>query len=258
MRPGEARRSGTRSRLLRGAGLFVVVAFFVFGWSDRSTVEVIELGAPRRVIVVSDAGPVVVRTSDSNRVTHSDSWVVRGPTVDLGSDQDESVVRIRCVTRFPCRSATTVDLVPGVELVVISLRDAVDVASFDGALTVFSEGGDVVLGPLRGSARVVSAAGRIDGFGLRATELTVEVDRAAIDLQFDSAPTSVVLTSVAGPIRLETPDTGYDVMVRTGPANANRVDVEVANVPGAASTVSIRSDGPVSILPFEPPSTADG
>ncbi|MEZ5229475.1 MAG: hypothetical protein R2710_23280 [Acidimicrobiales bacterium] len=240
-----------RRRILRGSIAAVLVVFFGFGWLDRSDEASLSFGDRRRIVVVSDAGPVEVRSGTENRASHSDSFLVRRPTVELANDGDEAVFRVRCETRWPCRATTSIEVVPGTELVVIADAGAVQVHSFAGNLTVFSDRDDVLLGPIAGSARVVSATGDVAGFGLALEQLTVELDDASMALEFAAPPLTVVLTNDSGNVDLVVPDTGYDLTVVTDDDMADQVDVGVGAAAETGSTVSIRSGGPVTVSPFD-------
>ncbi len=248
---GDERSAARRRRGLRGMALGVVVLFFVLGWSDRSRTGEFALGDIRRVVVVTDAGPIEVRTGSVNRVRHADTWLLRGPEVESILDQDEAVIRVRCRTSFPCRSSVWIETVPGVELVVISADDVVTAPTFDGALTVFSGDSDVALGPIKGSARVVTGRGDVSADGLELAELTVEVDRSRIDVEFAASPASVVLTSARGPVRLAVPDTGYQISIRAAEERTDEVDVQVASVEESESQIAILSEGTVEVVAFE-------
>ncbi len=252
IRPVADRSSRNRRRVLLGLGIAAVSLFFVFGWFDRSALETVDLGSTRRIVVISDAGPVRVTEAGANQVDHRDSWLIHRPTVELGRDDDEVIVRLRCDTSWPCRSAASVRVVPGIELVVIANNGTVTVERFDGALTVFADHDQVALGPIRGSARVVAGTGDISGAGMALGQLSVDVDRASIDLEFSQPPQSVVVTSAEGPVRLSVPDTGYDVAVRVVEDRVDDVEIGVASVAGADAIISIRGSGPVVVEPFLP------
>ncbi len=229
----------------------LLVLFVGFGWFDRSEEAGLSFGERRRLLVISDAGPVVVTTGGENRAHHRDSFLVRRPTVELATDGDEAVLRITCDTAWPCRATTTIEATPGIELVVIATGGTVQVSTFSGDLTVFADGGDVYLGPLSGSARVVSGTGDVDGFGLALDQLTVEVDRAAMNLEFAESPSTVVLTNEQGIVDLTVPDTGYDLTVFAEDDVADQVEIGVGADPSTDATVSIRSGGPVTVSPFD-------
>ena len=226
------------------------MVFFGFGWLDRTEDAELSFGDRRRIVVVSDAGPVSVVSGDENRARHVDSFLLRRPTIELGTDDDEAVFRIRCDTSWPCRANTEIEVVPGVELVIISTNGTVQITSFSGDLTVFSDHDDVYMGPVSGSARVVSTSGDIAGFGLGLEQLTVEVGDAEMDLEFALPPLSVVLNNSQGDVALWLPDSGYRLMVRTENESVEQVDIQVGVDEASDATVSIRSGGAVTVLPF--------
>ncbi len=248
---GSAEARAGRRRSLRLTVVVVLAAlFFGFGWLGRTDEASLGFGDRRRIVIVSDAGPVNVISGDENLASHIDSFLVRRPTIELATDDDEAVLRVLCDTRWPCRAATTIEVKPGTELLVISSGGTVQVSSFSGDLTVFSDHDDVYLGPLAGSARVVSATGDVVGFGLTLQQLTVQLDDAAMDLEFAASPESVVLTNERGVVDLVVPDTGYAVTVFTEDDLADLVDLQIGTDPDTPSTVSIRSGGAVTVAPF--------
>ncbi len=247
-------RLGRRRRPLTVIGLgLLAIVFFGFGWLDRGDDAALSFEDRRRIMIVSDAGPVTITSGDENRASHTDSFLIRRPTIELATDDDEAIFRIRCETAWPCRSTTEVEVKPGVELVVIATGGIVQVNSFSGDLTIFSEHDDVYLGPVSGSARVVSATGDVAGFGLELEALPVEVDHSDIDLDFVESPRTVVLTNDEGTVDLDLPDTGYDLSVRTADELADQVEIGVGADSSTGATVSIRSGGAVTVSPGEEP-----
>lgn len=230
--------------------LFVGAAvslFFLAGWFDRSEQAVSDLGAPTRVLLVSDAGPVEIVTADTARLTRRDSWLVSRPQVEMATVDDEVVVRVTCPGRFPCRSLLRLEAPAGVELVVVATRGIVDVTSFDGRLTVFTTASDgVVMGPIAGSARVVSRDGVIRGSSLRAEELDIAVEDARVEVSFALPPDSVVVSAGEDLVALEVPDQLYRLEVET---DSSTVEIGIDEATTADRQIVIRSDGPVRVVP---------
>lgn len=234
-----------------GLIITLVALFFLIGWMDRSRVVENEFGTPRRAFVVSDAGPVSVTTGTTVRVTQYDSWLLSQPLIEQGVDDDEVVLRVSCPGSFPCRSRLSIEVPPGTELVVIATGGPVQLDGFEGDLTVFASGNDINLGPVRGSARIVSDTGDVAGHGMGLGALTVEVDRASMDLEFARAPESVILTAASGVIRLAVPDEGYRLAIRPEENQEERVRTEIEVDERAEETIAIRSEGTIAVVPFE-------
>lgn len=262
----DERLTSRRRKIRSSIGILVIVGFFGFGWLDRTEEASLTFGDLRRIVVISDAGPVEVASGEENRAHHVDSFMLRGPTIELATDDDEAVFRVRCETSWPCRATTSIEVKPGTELLVIATGGTVQVSSFSGDLTVFASAGEVLLGPVAGSARVVSDDGDVAGFGLSLDELTVEVDDAELDLEFAQSPASVVLTSDRGSVDLSLPDTGYDLRLPEPDERDAAIDLQLrADATDASSasaqttettdegpgTVAIRANGTITVRPFE-------
>lgn len=229
-----------RRSLLVGLALTV---FLVGGWLDRSEIGQQSLGATRRLLVISDAGPVVVTTGSAITVTHRDSWLLSRPEIEIAEGPNETVVRTRCTGFTPCRSTLSVTVPAGIELVVVASQGGAHIEDFEGQVTVFSGSTDglVTLGPLSGTARVVAGGGTVEGFGLSLGELDVEVVDARVRLEFVQAPSALSIRGGRGSTELSLPVDEYEVGVST----TKTLDVDIESTPGASRTVNIVTEGSV-------------
>lgn len=196
-----------------------IVAFA--GWGDRSSTSTVDL-AGDDLLVVNVAGPVTVRSDaavTSPTATIDESWLWGRPEVATSLEGGRSVLRVRCAGLGPCRAAVEITVRPGAEVVVIA-EDDVTVTRFDGSLAVLAADGTVALGPVSGSARVVSG-GRIDGFGLTATALDVS-STGDVSLTFDVAPDSLVLAG--DDVDVAVPEGDYLVAATAGGRVVNDLD----------------------------------
>lgn len=155
------------------------------------------------MLVVNMAGPVRVTTGPTASVTHRDSWMLRRPEVSASSRDTESVVRVRCETRTPCRSSLEVVAPPSVELVVVS-SGTVSVERFDGELTVLADESAVALGPVSGSARVV-AGGDITGSAMRVDSFDASTLGSVVSVTFDTEPATVFVGGADERVELTLP-----------------------------------------------------
>ena len=103
--------------------VLLLSVFLVGGWLDRSAEERLGLIDTQRLVVISDAGPVVVQAAEVLTLTHQDSWLISEPKLEIVEGDAETVVRSRCSGAFPCRSALTVTVPAGIELVVVASSD---------------------------------------------------------------------------------------------------------------------------------------
>ncbi len=225
-------------------GLAITV-FLVDGWMDRSSEDRVDLAPTGRILVISDAGPIVVKSGPTNSLKHSDSWLFSRPGLEVSERPDETIVRSRCSGFSPCRSTLELTVTPGIELVVVAAEEGAHIEHFDGRFTVFSssEHGLVTLGPITGTGRVVAAGGSVEGFGLHLDQLDVEVLGARVMLQFAEVPTAVNVRGGRAATSLRLPAGDYDL----GISSPRAVSIGFDSVPGAASTVTVVSDGVVDI-----------
>lgn len=226
------------------AGLVVLAVLFI-GLADRSAVTVIDLGAPRRIVVVNTAGPVEVKEAETGSLQHRDSWILSGPESEQLKVGEDIIVRIGCPGRGPCRSSVTVSAPPGTELVVVS-SGVVTVGSFNGALTVLTESSHVALGPITGSARIV-AHGDVIGTALQTGELDVSSVEGALTLDFSVAPNRLLMVGSTEPILATLPEDGsYRVAVEEAGGDVE-IDIPELSDTDLPANIIARTSGSVRI-----------
>ena len=149
------------------------------------------------------AGPVRVTSGEVGSVTHRDSWMFSRPVVAGATEDRESVVRVVCETRMPCRSSVDVVVPPGVELVIVS-SGVVTVDRFDGGLTVLAPESGVALGPVTGSARVL-ADGDVTATGLGVDSFDAESLRGEVTASFAVEPALIFVAAADAAVALMLP-----------------------------------------------------
>ena len=256
--PVRSRGQGARSdesprrwgRILVAVLVLVFAGVAMAGWFDKSEATLVELGSPQRILFVNDAGPVMVRTVEDDRVgsgsslVHADSWLFSRPQVQIESDLDGVVVRLSCRPRFPCRSSAELVVQPGVELVVVSTDGLLEVSRFEGDMTLYGSGRGVVVGPIVGSARIVSD-GPIRGFDLFLTELNVLAGAEEVDLTFARSPAELTVETGVGPVRLVLPNRQFHLDVETA---SEDTQLEVRTSETANRVIVVRALGPVVVV----------
>lgn len=243
-----------------GLGLLLV---FGTTWlaSDRSTVY--DVGVSPEVLIINDAGPVRVRSLASYDgdeeiaaggviVRSSESWLVRGPRVEMLTEGDASAFRITCPSRLPCRASVEVFVPGGVALSIVAANDLVQVDAFDGAMSIFAGEGGVVLGSVTGSVNITSS-GPVTGSSLGPAEMTVSVVEGDVSLAYLDAPTVLAVRNGDGAVVVELPP-GEDYAIDV---QAVETAIGMASDAEADRIVSVRSDGSVSIQPYEETGPAD-
>lgn len=258
-------------RLAAIVGL-VVLTVLATGWLSSTARPVETFGAVDSVLLVSDAGPVRVRSmaeiDESVRaeltaevaeeadgelaatggvagvvVRSNESWLVSRPRLEALERDGELVVRVDCPGRFPCRSSVEVFVPDGVALTVVAARDMVEVDSFDGALQVFAGNDGVALGSVTGSASVVSE-GPVRGSTLGPAELTIQAVDDPVQLTYLDVPEIVAVMGQDAAVTIGLPaSVDYAVEV---PDDAT-VGVDADSL--AERRVLVQSDGRVVVEP---------
>lgn len=250
--------------LLIAAG-FLILLLFASSWLAGSSRVVEAFGPVDDAFVVSDAGPVRIRSwstvdetvlaelgdaaegSDLERdvvVRATTSALVRRPQLESLREGGGLVFRSTCDTRLPCRSALEVFVPDGMELTVVATSDMVQVDSFEGALLVFAGDAGVALGSVAGSVSVVSG-GPVQGSTLGPAELTVEVVDASVQLTYLDVPEVLAVSAGSGPVTIELPsEAAYAADIR-----ADDVAVSVDVDDQSERLVSVDTEGRVIIEP---------
>ena len=224
----------------------VVLAMASASWIDGSDTNRVEIPVVGRVLLVSNAGPVEVRNGEANQLVSQESWLLNRPKIESLGDNDEVVIRVTCEGRLPCRSSTVLTVRPGTEVVVVATDGTVLVDTMDGDLTVYDGYGDTLLGPLTGSVKVVSESGRVSGSGLSVSQIDVSTVSSEVALDFQDLPERVLVVTGPEATRLRLPE-GDVTLVVMSPEDLQNLEVD--SVAGAASEITIRSDGPVTVTP---------
>ncbi len=241
VRPAEDQRRRRRRRGLLALGGLGAFLFAFTGYLDRSGSGDVTVGAVDRLVIINTAGPVTVRSGAETVLSHEDSWLLSRPRVETASADGETVIRVACEGLGPCRSSVSLEIAGDPDLVILS-AGSIEVDRFDGQMTAVSSAGDVVLGPVQGSARLL-ADGRIDGFALQVDQLDAASVTGEVMLDFASAPRSVMVDG-PGDVALSLPDDGYAVETEL----AGELSVDVDQPEGAGRRIEVRADGDVAIL----------
>lgn len=216
-------------------------------WLQRSSIEIVDLDPSGPYVVRSSAGPIEL-TGEGSTFEYEASWLLFGPDVVVGTDTAPGNVEISCETRFPCRAVSRLALPKGSTSVVTieSVDGDVWVNAFAGDLAVLAAGSaGAYLSSVGGQVSIDSQGGEVAGYGLTASELSVDTSGGAVDLDFASRPRSVVVRSEGGPVTIGLPDGDYAVSVKGDSSAA----INVGQVASADSTIQIHARGPVRIDP---------
>ena len=232
--------------MLLTVGVLLVVFLAATTWLGRS--ERVELALPPvgRVLIVSNAGPVELRNGQANTFVGNESWLFNRPVIETLADGDEVVVRVTCGGSMPCRSASTLTVTAGTEVVVVSTAGPVLVAKFGGDVTVYDGYGDTALGAVTGSVKVVSEKGGVFGSGLAVSRIDVSTVSSEVALDFLILPERVLVVTGPEATRLRLPEGEVSLSIDSPEELQN---LEIDSTAGAPTEIVIRSEGPVSVTP---------
>lgn len=239
-----------------GIALLALLVLSILGttWLSSSRSEVHDLGTSAELLIVSDAGPVRIRTlaafeADGEEVSSggvlvrsTQSWLLRAPKIEQVGDGASSAFRVTCPSRFPCRASLEVYVPSGTAVSIVAADDAVQVDGFAGALSLFAGEGGVSLGAVSGSVSIVSK-GPVAGDSLGPAELTIDAVDSDVTLRYLDAPTVLAVVAGNGDVSIVLPR-GEDFAVD---AQAPDVDLSIPSDPSAERIVSVRSEGAVTI-----------
>lgn len=237
----------SRTKILTIAGL-ITLALLLMGtaWLQRTDERTVSLGPSGPYRVRSTTGPIEVTQADRPEVGYRSSWLIKGPTASLEAND----LVLRCSTRFPCRAAAVVGLPLGGEQHQIELStedDDLVVNDFTGRLTAATTGdGDIVLGPISGSAVATTEEGSVFGYGLQLRQIDVETETGPVELDFLNRPERVSVQSGPEPVRITLPPGDYAVTV-----SGSDIAINVGQAADADSQITVHARGPVRIDPAE-------
>jgi hypothetical protein len=186
---------------------------------------------------------VTASTSLNQEVTAQSVAGVREIVVDL----DEGWVRLGAGAGPTVEVRTTRAWTPGYEPVL-------DQRVVDGVLTLSSDCADFTVGcevtreiavPAGTAVRIRSGAGGVDAVDLDTPRFGVETADGPVTASFATAPESVRVSTVAGPVSLHVPQGAYRV---DAAAVVGSVRVDVVDDPGAARSIDAHTvTGPVTV-----------
>lgn len=237
-------------RLALAAVAVAIAAVLAAGWLDRAERSLLDLGAPARVLVVNEAGPLEVVEADGPVALETTaSWLFAGPEVVPTTSTDGAEVRISCPGWLPCRVAARLSVPPGTEVEAVTPHDVVSASRTSGPLTLSSDDGHVALGPVSGPVRVLTGSADVHAAGLRSPDVRIETSSGAVSVWSALVPGSLVVEAGAAPVVLTVPDAAYDLDLRGDPVDDGGLGA--ARRPDGA--IQVDADGPVTLVVLEEP-----
>lgn len=200
------------------AAVFVVGAILVAVLGREGTRTERIAGEIRKVELLSERGAATIRGGGDSgaELTSHDRWVLVRPEVSAALEDGVLTVDVSCprLSLVSCSSDVELTVPANVQLEVKTIRGHMEVDGIDGAMTVLSEDGDVVVrgGPPRLESRSVT--------GSVTAELGARPDRVLLR----SETRDVRLTVPSGTYRLTADSTleGEDVTGITSDPSAVR------------------------------------
>lgn len=207
----------------------------------------------RVVALDHDYGRVEVVGADVDVIT-VDARVSRGladTTYSVEQVDDRLVIYDNCpqFQSFWCSVDYEITVPADMALDLDSDNGGVSVRDITADVVIGADNGRIDLESVTGNLRIDSDNGRIVGRLLGAPTIVAATDNGRIDLESAVAPTSVVVSSSNGRIRLVLPDVDEGYAVSTTTRNGG-VTVDVVSNPRSSRVVSATSsNGSIRILP---------
>lgn len=239
------------------------------------------------VEIESTAGPITVGMGQQTSVEVSSSWLVRRPAVETSlKSGDESgareslenqlsggffpisqverssygggqlpasrfAVRASCETRFPCRSALDIKVGSGQRLIARS-SGALSVEDFDGvAMLEALDSAPIILGRTTGRLVARGGSGGITGYGISSHDVAVHSRQGRVELSFLEPPITLSVVAGTQPVMINVPLEDYQIWINGAHPLTKRsdaiVDRRLTHAPGAKRSISIDSNGPISL-----------
>lgn len=237
-----------RSRLLLALVALTVAAVaatFVTGWFDRSGRRGLELGAPARVVVVNQAGPLeVVEAAGPVRVDLRSSYLFTGPRLETATSADGAVARASCPGWAPCRVSLRVRVPPGTAVEAVAPGHVVTVGTFTGELSVtVTDHGAASLGPVSGPLRVLSASSPIRVPDLASGTASIRSGSGAVEVVARVPPAELTVRADTAPVRLTLAPAAYRLELDGDPVVVEGLEP----VRRRRHLVTVDTSGPVTV-----------
>jgi hypothetical protein len=127
------------------------------------------------------------------------------------------------------------------ELVVDGDNGSIAVTGADGPVSIDGDNGSIRISNVSGPLQLSTDNGSVDATQLRSPTVTADADNGRVQLEFATAPTTVVATSDNGRVEVVVPDDGtaYRVDVRSDNGAEN---IDVPSDSSSTRTLTIRTD----------------
>ena len=227
-----------------GWGTFNVIDLLAHGESHESALFAAD--GIETINVDNDAGWVEIAGTDGDEIRlEADistglrrtgySWEVDGSTLQ---------VRGTCpiIGTAWCWVKYTIEVPRGVEVVVNTDNDRVEVTGIEADVTVDADNGRVTLTDIAGSISVNGNNGSVEATGLSGPSANVEGDNGRIELAFTEPPENVVAKTDNGSVDIAVPpvDEGYDIVTSTG--NGSTTTTGLVNDPRSPRVIRAETD----------------
>lgn len=178
------------------------------------------------IVVVAEISDGLRHTGESREVV-GDTLRLRSTCPAFGSDF--------CWVDYQVR------IPRGLELIVDGDNGSISVTGSDGPVSIDGDNGSIRLSDLSGPLQLSTDNGSVDATQLRSATVTADADNGHVQLEFATAPTTVVATSDNGRVEVVVPDDGtaYRVDMRSDNGAEN---IEVPSDSSSSRTLTIRTD----------------
>jgi hypothetical protein len=207
-------------------------------------------GGEISVDVSSGSVRVVVGDSGTVGVSYTEHYQLQKPTTSVTTSGNGLQVKAHCpggVFSNNCDINYVLTVPSSAKMTIHTGDGGVHVADLAGALDLDTGDGGIVLDDVSGDVQARTGDGGVHGSGLRSATLQAHTGDGGIDLEWQSAPTTVALTSGDGGVHITVPDGSgpYRVDVSSGDGGK---DVSVPTDPNAAAHITVHTgDGGISV-----------
>lgn len=226
---------------------------WMFAQSSESTWSSVHPISGLQVEVGSGDVQIGPGAADAVSVDQTLDWSLNKPSVREAWNGDDLVVSVSCtggggiLLSTRCSAALDIKVPATVPVTVTSASGNVYATDMSGSLQVRADSGDVQLNSVSGPVSVQEASGTVSGQDLRASDVEVQADSSAIDLEFALPPQRVVSRVASGDTLIVVPSAGGYLI--TGQTSSGQRDIDPVLENGqSARTLAVDSDsGDVTI-----------
>jgi DUF4097 and DUF4098 domain-containing protein YvlB len=207
-------------------------------------------GGEISIDVTSGSVHVVVGDSDTVGVSYTEHYQLKEPTVSATASDTGVQIKAHCPGALfsnNCEINYVLTVPSSAKMTIHSGNGGVHVSDVTGALNLDTGDGGIVLDDVSGDVQAHTGDGGVHGSALRSKSLQAHTGDGGIDLEWESAPTTVAITSGDGGVHVTVPQGSGPYRVDASSGDGGR-DVSVPTDPNAAASITVHTgDGGISV-----------